>query len=170
DSLHQPSPYYDWSFRWGKAIGQKFAFKLSGQFIQAQDWEAADLRNLQRNNVFSSLKPGDRTTDPNYDGVNVFGDEASTSMTSFAQAAVFTGFPPILQGLAAVYGGPPTQAQINSAFLNPASIPVPALQQGLTQLRPFYLGLQNNVFGGQSVSRTGYNERDLVNYNAYNVK
>ena len=170
DSLSRPSPYYDWTFRWAKTIGQRFAFKLSGQFIYAKDWEASDYRDLQRNNVFSSLKAGDRTSDQNYDGVNVFGDEASTSMASFAQAAVATNLPSIIQGLTLVYGRPPTQGEINSAFLNPASIPVPAIQAGLNGLRPFYLGLQNNVFGGQFVSRTGYNEKDLVDYNAYNVK
>ena len=32
------------------------------------------------------------------------------------------------------------------------------------------LVLQNNCFGGQLVSRTGYDEIDLVDYNAYSVK
>lgn len=170
DPAHGTAPYYDWAVRWAKPIGQKFAFKISGQLISAQDWEADDTRNLLRNNVFSSLKSGDRTTDPNYDGVNVFGDEASAAMASVSQAALALGLPSIVQGLTAVYGAPPTQAQITNAFLNPSSIPVPAIQAGLNQLRPFYLGAQNNVFGGQFVSRTGYNERDLVDYRAYNFK
>ncbi len=170
-SQRTPAPYYDWSMRWAKTIGERFAFKISGQFVQVQDWQASDTRNLNRQNVFSSLKSGDRQTDPSYDGVNVFGDEASTSMSSFALAALAQGLPPIVQGLTQVYGGvTPTQAQITSAFTNPASIPVPALQAGLTQLRPFYLGQQANVFTGQTVSRTGYDEKYLVDYGAYNVK
>ena len=166
DSLSKPKPYYDWAFRWGKTVGQKFAFKLSGQFIHAKDWEAADYRNLQRNNVFSSLKPGDRTSDPNYDGVNVFGDEASTSMTSFAQAVVAqasaVALPQVSQQVAIACGCTPTPAMIGAAmntFL--ANYP---------QTKPFYLGLQNNVFAGQNVSRTGYYEKDLVNYDTYNLK
>ena len=164
DSTHDPSPYYDWAVRYGKVIGQKFAFKLSGQFIHAQDWEATDYRNLERNNVFSSLKPGDRQTDPNYDGVNVFGDEASTSMQSFAQAvAVQTGPAGVaaINGLAAQgYSYSQIVAALNA---NPATQP-------LVPVVPFVLGLRNNTFGGQFVSRTGYYEKDLVDYEAYNLK
>ena len=36
--------------------------------------------NLLRNNVFSKINPGTRASDPNYDGVNVYGDEVSASM------------------------------------------------------------------------------------------
>src|SRR5690606_15033610 len=81
----KPAPYYDWSLRWAKKINEKFAFKISGQLISAKDWHASDTRNLARNNVFSELKPGDRNSDPNYDGVNVFGDEVSATMQSIAQ-------------------------------------------------------------------------------------
>lgn len=170
DPLRSAAPYYDWAMRYGRTMGKKFAFKISGQFIKAQDWQANDTSNLLRTNVFSRVKPGNRQTDPNYDGINVFGDEASTSMNSFAQAALATNLPTIIGGLTQVFGAAPTQAQINNAFLNPASIPVPQIQAGLNALRPFYLGTQNNVFGNQFVSRTGYNESDLVNYNAYNLK
>jgi outer membrane receptor protein involved in Fe transport len=45
---------------------------------------------------------------------------------------------------------------------------------GLTQLAPFYLGFNNptgtNVFQSQFVSRTGYDESTLVDYNTYNLK
>src|ERR1051325_6415340 len=42
NSSHAAAPYYDWSVRWAKVLGQRFAFKLSGQLISAQDWEAND--------------------------------------------------------------------------------------------------------------------------------
>src|SRR5690349_14043419 len=104
------TPYYDWSLRFAKKIGEKFAFRISGQFIKADDWQATDYRNLNRNNVLSSLKEGDRTSDPNYDGVNVFGDEASASMQAFAQAVRQTiagtpGSAPALAGLDAQIAG-----------------------------------------------------------------
>ena len=168
------APYYDWAMRWGHKISEKFAIKLGGQFISAKDWQASDTRNLARNNVLSQVKAGNRQTDNNYDGINVYGDEASASMNSFAQVAVAQNLPTIVQGLTAVFGAPPTQAQINAVFANPGIIPSsPAtapLIAGITAVRPFYLGLQNNLFGGQLVSRTGYDEIDLVNYDAYSVK
>lgn len=154
------SPYYDWALRWGQKVGERFAFKVSGQFIAANDWQASDYRNLSRQNVFSSLKPGDRASDPNYDGVNIFGDEASASMTAFAQAAVS----PVAIALGQALGRAPTYAEItNFIQAQPATSPT-------RQLLPFSLGLQNNLFGGQFVSRTGYEEKYLVDYDAYNVK
>jgi outer membrane receptor protein involved in Fe transport len=169
------APYYDWAFRYGKKVGEKFAFKFGGQFISAKDWQASDTRNLARNNVLSEVKGGNRQTDNNYDGINVYGDEASASMNSFAQVAVGQGLPLVSAGISQVTGQPVTPALLNAVFANPnAYIPdIPqtaALRQGITQLRPFYLGLQNNVFGGQLVSRTGYDERDLVDYDAFNLK
>jgi TonB-dependent SusC/RagA subfamily outer membrane receptor len=163
-----PAPYYDWAVRWGKVVTPKFAFKLSGQLISALDWEANDTRNLQRNNVFSSLKSGDRATDPNYDGVNVFGDEASATMAYVAQAGIFgpsnTSLSSVIAALTALNGGtPPSQAQIVSFY----SSQNPAVYGPLPY---FATGLLNNYYGGQTVSRTGYNERDLVDYHAYNVR
>jgi outer membrane receptor protein involved in Fe transport len=173
-SQHSRAPYYDWSLRWGHKVSEKFAFKIGGQFISAKDWQASDTRNLERNNVLSFVKGGSRQNDNNYDGINVYGDEASASMNAFAQVVVAQNLPPIIAGLTQVFGAPPTQAQINAVFQNPGLIPpVPALaplRAGVIGLQPFYFGLQNNVFGGQLVSRTGYNERDVVDYNAYSVK
>ena len=173
-SQRSRAPYYDWAMRWGKKVSDKFAFKIGGQFISAKDWQASDTRNLARNNVLSEVKSGTRQTDNNYDGINVYGDEASASMNSFAQVAVAQNLPTIVQGLTQVFGAPPSQAQINAVFQNPNLIPATGptapLNAGITALQPFYLGLQNNIFGGQLVSRTGYDEADVVDYNAYSVK
>src|SRR4051794_24248702 len=113
DPLRGAAPYYDWAMRYGKTIGKRFAFKISAQYIKAQDWQANDTSNLQRTNVFSKVKPGTRQTDPNYDGINVFGDEVSTSMNSFAQAVVFQGTSSFVQ---AALGLPmaPTPEQIQA--------------------------------------------------------
>ena len=163
------SAYYDWGLRWAKKIGEKFAFKLNGQLIKANDWQAADYRNLQRNNVFSSLKEGDRQTDPNYDGVNVFGDEASANMSAFAEAAKFLAPPGAVPAIEALAASGLTPQQIVLALgANPATAP-------LNQLVPFVLGSKpsppaNSTFGAQNVSRTGYEEKHLVDYNTYNVK
>ena len=87
-----------YAMRYGKKIGEKFAFKISGQLIKAQDWQANDTSNLLRTNVFSKVKPGTRQSDPNYDGINVFGDEASTSMNSFSQAVLAQNLPAVVGG------------------------------------------------------------------------
>ncbi len=65
-----PSPYHDLSFRWAKAFS-KIAFKINTQFTQASDWQARDNSNLARTNLISKEKPGDRNSDPNYDGRKV---------------------------------------------------------------------------------------------------
>ena len=39
------SPYYNWAVRYAKKIGEKFAFKINSEYIQATDWLAADYRN-----------------------------------------------------------------------------------------------------------------------------
>lgn len=174
-SQRSPAPYYDWSLRWAKKVSERFAFKVSGQLISAQDWQAQDTRNLARNNVFSSLKTGDRESDPNYDGVNVFGDEVSASMASIAQAyqaqtragilAATSGTVDIVQMLQ-MLPAQPTPAQVQGFI---GQFPE-ALRPAVTNLIPFNLGLRNNVYGSQFVSRTGYNESDMVDYNTYNVR
>lgn len=168
------APFYDWSFRWGKKISEKFAFKLSGQFTQAQDWQAKDQQNLLRNNVFSSTKDGDRISDPNYDGVNVYGDEVSTSMQYIARLAssqVPATAAPLFAGLA---GTVTNAATFNAALGTIVSTLTPVVgaanANAVAQLFPFYLGVNKGYFGGTSISRTGYDEKDLANYNAYNVK
>src|SRR5690606_16724960 len=172
----KPAPYYDWSLRWAKKINEKFAFKISGQLISAKDWHASDTRNLARNNVFSELKLRDRNSDLNYDRVNVFGDEVSATMQSIAQVFqaqtrqgildATNGTVDIISMMNSFLPAQPTQTDI-ATFLGmlPAE-----LRPSVTNLLPFYLGMRNNVFGSQVVSRTGYNESDLVDYDTYNIR
>ena len=89
-----PSPYYNWSLRWAQKVSEKFAFKFGGELIQAQDWLADDYRNYKRLGTTGSIVPGTRATDPNYDGVNVYGDETSIDLRTqvlnpIAQAVPF---------------------------------------------------------------------------------
>ena len=153
------SPYYDWAVRYGKAFNNKFAFKLSAQYIQARDWQAEDFRNLDRNNVFSAIKSGDRNSDPNYDGVNVYGDEVSFNMRTLSSIIVGTAQQQYVAQYMQATGNMPSATEID-AFLRSAG----------SGVSPFYLGLQNNLIPDQNVSRTGYNEPDMVDYGTYNVK
>lgn len=169
------APYYDWSMRWGKKISEKLAFKIGGQFVKGQDWQANDTRNLNRNNVLSFIKPGDRATDNNYDGINVYGDEASVSMNALAQVA---------RGQLAAGGGTAVLAAVDNALLAGATPQQIAIAFGTTpglqpyaQYLPFLIptspnatAAQKAIYGAQLVSRTGYNERDLVDYDAYSLK
>lgn len=89
----QPAtPYYNWNFRWAKKVSEKFAFKINGELIQAKDWLAGDSRNYRRTGTTGTVTAGDRKTDPNYDGVNVYGDETTVDIRPFLQAfAAATG-------------------------------------------------------------------------------
>ncbi len=76
------SPYYNWSLRWAKKLSDKAAFKIGTEFVKAQDWLARDYRNYKRFGTTGAIAPGTRDTDPNYDGVNVYGDETSANLRS----------------------------------------------------------------------------------------
>jgi outer membrane receptor protein involved in Fe transport len=115
------SPYYNWAVRWAKQVNDKFAFKIGSELIQAKDWVADDYRNYRRNGSQGEIITGTRDTDPNFDGVNVYGDETTTN----------------LRGV-----------------LNSIGAAIPPLQD--------YIGtLPQNI----PVSRTGYNEVDIVDPN-----
>ncbi|MFN9110779.1 MAG: carboxypeptidase-like regulatory domain-containing protein, partial [Bacteroidota bacterium] len=67
------SPYYNWSVRYAQKIGERAAFKITSEFVQAQDWLAGDERNFLRTGATGNIVKGTRATDPNYDGINVYG-------------------------------------------------------------------------------------------------
>jgi outer membrane receptor protein involved in Fe transport len=111
------SSFHDFSLRWAKAVNKKFAFKIGVQYISATDWLANDSSNYSRSGTVGKIIPGNRQTDPNYDGVNVYGDETSVDIY------------PFLAGIT----GDPNQPHIN-------------------------------------VSRTGYNEKDVIDPVTKNIK
>ncbi len=166
DSRSGATPFYDWSLRWGVKVSDKFAFKVGAEYVKADDWQADDSTNLLRNNVISKTVTGSRSSDPNYDGVNVYGDEVSSGMESFAQAAIFSAqLTDEAKGLMnSLIGGGYSYTQIQQILgSNPQTAP-------LNQILPFYMASATGVYGAQAVSRTGYNERNLVDYGAKNLK
>lgn len=122
-----PSAYYDWSMRWAKKVSDKFAFKIGAQLIQAKDWVANDYRDYDRLGTTGKVIPGTRSTDPNYDGVNVYGDE--------------------------------TTVDIRSNVLNP-----------IAAAAPFYAPYINGLPASMPVSRTGYDEKDIIDPNTVDFK
>jgi outer membrane receptor protein involved in Fe transport len=121
---------------------------------------------------------GNRGNDPNFNGINIYGDETSANMASFAQLVVAqtrAGLLPFGVDVVAqantyftAIGSPvyPTTTQFgNFIALFPA-----AAQPSVQNFLPFYNGLRNNYFKTDNVSRTGYNEKDLVDYQTINFK
>ncbi len=71
DYSDSPAPMYDISLRYAKAFKDKFAFKITGEYLSAIDWQAVDYRDrTDLNNPALT-----RETNPGYDGVNVYGDD-----------------------------------------------------------------------------------------------
>jgi len=167
------APYYDWNLRWAKKISEKLAFKINAQFVQAQDWLAGQGENYSRtlNTPNGSFIPGSRNTDPNYDGVNYYGDETSQTMSGiasqvFAAAGLTSGQLAAFNGFLAANPGA-RLAQFNS-FLNSAGAGA-LVTAGVS---PLIYGASpaRNYLGNQAVSRTGYYESDVVDPTTVNMK
>lgn len=101
--------YYDFGIRVAHALSDKLAIKANLSFLKGEDWHAVNTMDL------SNL--GADRTDPNYNGLNIYGDEVTT-LLNFDAAA----------------------------------------------------GLPTGTVGSADVSRTGYAESDLVDYEAESVK
>ncbi len=156
-----PTPYYDWGFRWAKAIGDKFAFKINMNFIKAHDWENQNYANYDRINF--RVKDGNRNTDPAYDGVNVYGDESAQNMIAVGTSIMNTGLKAVVDGFLAQFPGA-SQTQV-SDFLksNPNYAP-------LAPFVPVYFATIHNKIPNANVTRTGYEEQQVVDYNTFNYK
>ena len=152
------SAYHDYSFRYAKNFNNKFAFKVGVQLLNATDWLADDSTNYLRSGTSGKLIGGNRRTDPNYDGVNVYGDETFFSMLDVTNGVLAFATQQFSTGFRQLYGIDPTQAQING-FLS--SNP---------QTQPFYLGKQAGIIPDQNVSRTGYAEKDIIDPETQNLK
>lgn len=116
-------PMYEGSIRYAKAFNNKWAFKINGSFMRAEDWYGTDQTDL------AEATQGDLSFNPGANKVHVFGDEVANNI-----------------GLLRNVG---------------------AIQQAAGQL-----GLAGYLTSipDQIVSRTGYDERFLVDYGAKNYK
>lgn len=76
------SPYHNLNIRWAKKVNEKFAFKANVELIQANDWVGQDYRNYKRIAPGGYVTAGNRSSDPNYDGINVYGDETTIDIRS----------------------------------------------------------------------------------------
>ncbi len=97
NAQREASPYHNWNMRWGKKVSDKFAFKINAELIQAKDWQGSDYRNYARAATGGSVKAGDRASDPNYDGINVYGDETTAEIRSAVLNAIGASAAPFLK-------------------------------------------------------------------------
>ncbi|MFW5659146.1 MAG: TonB-dependent receptor, partial [Bacteroidota bacterium] len=96
-------PMYEVNFRYAKAFGKRFAFKLTGTFMQGTDWAANDLnseafyQNSIYNGVINDSDPRFLNAEgsfygphnPGYDGINLYGDEIKLTVDSAFTADAF---------------------------------------------------------------------------------
>ena len=174
DPLQDTQPYEEAGVRVAKAWN-KFAFKTTLSFLQADDWQAANYSNFDRTGRV--VKNGNRSTDPNFDGVNSYGDEVNQNMRIIANSVQTA----TNAGVAAATGGAiPNVIGMINASLPPNATPAQiggflsafpaALRPTIQNVLPFNFGLRAGIIPDQYVSRTGYNEENLVDYNAKSLK
>ncbi|MFC4212732.1 TonB-dependent receptor [Pedobacter lithocola] len=158
DNNSSVQPYNQLDVRLAKSWNNKFGVKAAFSFLQAKDWFGNNYSNFDRN--ARTAKSGDRNSDTNYDGINVYGDEVSQNMRNVAQSVVAAGTATFIRNFGTATGGlVPSQAQINSFLATNA------------QTQPFFVGLNTpGLIPNQNVSRTGYNEENLVDYDTKSLK
>lgn len=79
--------YWDFGIRAAHAFTKHFAAKANFTFLKATEWIADDRRDLTVNNLGSD-------PNPNYDGLNLYGDEVSTNIKSVGQSLANLGLVP----------------------------------------------------------------------------
>lgn len=174
DPNQKTRPFQEAGVRFAKAWN-KFAVKSTVSLLTADDWQATNYTNFDRNS--RTQKAGDRNSDPNYDGINVYGDEVSVNMRNVANNVLTA----TSAGIAAASGGLiPNINAIITASLPVNATPVQigaflggfpaALRPSIQNAIPFNIGLRAGLIPDQSVSRTGYVEKDLVDYDARSFK
>jgi outer membrane receptor protein involved in Fe transport len=169
------SPYFNWNLRWAKKVSEKFAFKIGAEFIQANDWLATNTSNYSRVPTSASQNgnviDGNRFTDPNYDGVNVYGDETTQNMSSIASSVIAaTGLP--ASSIAAFNGFLAANPTASLATFNSFLTSAGAGALVAAGYSPIVYGAapSRNYFNNQNVSRTGYDEKNVINPQTLNIK
>ena len=153
DPSRASAALHDYSFRYAvKTTNNRFAFKTSTSYLSGQDWGGSDYSNYDR--TTQTAKAGTRATDAGYDGVNTYGDETLIpSLRSIAAAPAGA----VAAALAAGY----------TTSTLPASV-APYLPVYLAYSGAFTGGV--NQYPTNPLTRTGYAEKDLVDYNTKSIK
>jgi outer membrane receptor protein involved in Fe transport len=78
--------YVDYGIRASHKFNDYFAAKANFTFLKGTDWYATDYRDKDLTNNI-----GIDRTNPNYNGINVYGDEATTNLNGVAQGLLSAG-------------------------------------------------------------------------------
>jgi len=81
--------YADYGVRVAHAFDSHFAAKANFTFLKATDWYATDYNEYQNGSI-----TGNTRTNPNYNGLNVYGDEVSTNIKGVGQTLASMGLIP----------------------------------------------------------------------------
>lgn len=95
--FRQASNFVNGTLRFAHKVNDKFAFKVGVEYTRAKDWLGYDKRNYARTGTSGFVKDGDRATDPNYDGVNVYGDETTVDIRSAVLNTIGASAAPFLR-------------------------------------------------------------------------
>ncbi|GGA96512.1 membrane protein [Puia dinghuensis] len=149
DDQSSAKPFYNVGARYAQAFNNKFAFRISGDYTKGTDWMASDTRDYHPvTGLITSDK--DHSTAPDYDGINVYGDESAYFNVKSALSNASKQY----AAAAAAYAAAGDAAD---------AAKYTALSQGAAQASALTPANSN-------VSRTGYAEKALTNYDAYNFK
>ncbi len=184
------APYKDWTVRWAQKVNDRFAYKFAAQFVEAQDWVGTDATNYSRTTGSQNGQtiPGTRQSDPNYDGVNFYGDETTFALsdknpyTNDFYALFLNG---VAKAAAPLFGGSfdVAKANLNGLAAGAASFPSFASYDAyikatntattygaLSGYLPIFYGQGKGQYNNVNVSRTGYAEKDIIDPTTLNVK
>lgn len=78
--------FYDYGVRIAKAFNPYFAAKANFTFLKGTDWYATDYNEYQ-----NGVVTGNTRSNPNYNGLNVYGDEVSTNIKAVAGGLLTAG-------------------------------------------------------------------------------
>jgi outer membrane receptor protein involved in Fe transport len=177
DAQMNAQPYYNVGARYAQAFNNKFAFRISGDYIKAKDWTGTDMRNFSPT-TGQILLGRDHSGAPDYDGINVYGDESayfnvknifnaqSQQYASGAAQAAAGAQQAAAAAQAAANAG-------NAALAAQYQAQAAALQAQAQQAQAAAVqtgGIAALTPSASNVTRTGYAESALTDYNAYNFK
>lgn len=80
DAQGNSNPFYNFGVRYAKSFNNKFAFKVNFAFFDAEDWRANDYKQDR----IRSRSETDLSGTPDFDGVNLYGDEALIAVSGFS--------------------------------------------------------------------------------------
>jgi outer membrane receptor protein involved in Fe transport len=156
-------PYYNVAARYAQAFNDKFAFRISADYTKGTDWMGTDMRNFAP--VTGQILPGhDHSGAPDYNGINVYGDESSY----FNVKSVFTSQSQQASAASQQLAAAAQQAALAGNAALAAQYQAQATQYGVLAAQTG--AIASLTPSASNVTRTGYSESALTNYDAYNTK